>query len=134
MGLKGGILIDADSGPPRYVLWCCGCICHEVLSFIQIGCGHTVMYNVKNEFLNGPTVITVNFVIRRGLSWNDVFSITQETKNLFPFVQIQFLWLIKQHRQWCYVMYLTIGPKNLWHNILCPEYFTRFLARVSKSF
>ena len=23
-GLKGGISIDADSGPHRYVLWCCG--------------------------------------------------------------------------------------------------------------
>ena len=41
-GLKGGISIYADSGPPRYVLWCCGCICHEVLTFFQIGCGHTV--------------------------------------------------------------------------------------------
>ena len=27
-GLKGGISIDADSGPPRYVLWCCGGIWH----------------------------------------------------------------------------------------------------------
>ena len=42
-GLKGGISIDADSGPPRYVLWCCGGICHELLTFIQIGCGHTVI-------------------------------------------------------------------------------------------
>ena len=43
-GLKGGISIDADCGPPRYDLWCCGGICHEVLSFIQIGYGHTVTY------------------------------------------------------------------------------------------
>ena len=28
--------------PPRYVLWCCGGISHQVLTFIQIGCGHTV--------------------------------------------------------------------------------------------
>ena len=41
-GLKGGISIDADSGPPRYVLWYCGGICHQVFTFIQIGCGHTV--------------------------------------------------------------------------------------------
>ena len=46
-GLKGGISIDADSGPPRYVLWCCGGICHEALTFIQIGCGHTVL-NIIN--------------------------------------------------------------------------------------
>ena len=38
-----GISIDADSGPPRYLLWCCGGICHELLTFIQIGCGHTVL-------------------------------------------------------------------------------------------
>ena len=41
-GLKGGISIAADSGPPRYVLWCCGGICHQLLTFFQIGCGHTV--------------------------------------------------------------------------------------------
>ena len=42
-GLKGGISIDADSGPPRYVLWCSGGICHQLLTFFQIGCGHTVV-------------------------------------------------------------------------------------------
>ena len=41
-GLKGGISIDADSGPPRYVLWCCGGICHQPDTFIKVGCGHTV--------------------------------------------------------------------------------------------
>ena len=55
-GLKGGISIYANSGPPRYVLWCCGSICHEVLTFIQVGCGHTVLkhitlkYNIGQEF------------------------------------------------------------------------------------
>ena len=39
-GLKGGISIDADSGLPRYVLWCCGGICQEDFTFIQIGSGH----------------------------------------------------------------------------------------------
>ena len=42
MGLKGGISIDADSGPLRYVLWCCSGICHQPDTFIQIGSGHTV--------------------------------------------------------------------------------------------
>ena len=42
-GLKRGISIDADSGPPSYVLWCCGSICHQLLTFIQIGYGHTVI-------------------------------------------------------------------------------------------
>ena len=41
-GSERGISIDADSGPPRYVLWCCGSICHQLLTFFQIGCGHTV--------------------------------------------------------------------------------------------
>ena len=27
-----------------YVLWCCGGICHQVLTFVQIGCGHTVTF------------------------------------------------------------------------------------------
>ena len=46
-GLKDGISIYADSEPPRYVLWCCGCISHEVLTFIQIGCCHTVNDSVS---------------------------------------------------------------------------------------
>ena len=49
-GLKGGISIDADSGPPRYVLWCCGGICHQLLTFIKVGCDHTVPFcSIPNE-------------------------------------------------------------------------------------
>ena len=47
--LKGRISIDADSGPPRYVLWCCNGICHQVLTFFQIGCGRTVSYGVPGS-------------------------------------------------------------------------------------
>ena len=58
-GLKGGISIYADSGPPRYVLWCCGCICHKVLTFIQIGCGHTVeLDNALNFFCQITTLLS----------------------------------------------------------------------------
>ena len=45
---KGGILNDADSGPPRYVLWCCNGICQDFFTFIQIGSGHTV--DSENDF------------------------------------------------------------------------------------
>ena len=38
-----GISIDADSGPPRYVIWCCGGICHQPDTIIHIGSGHTVV-------------------------------------------------------------------------------------------
>ena len=41
-GLKGGISIDADSGPPKYEPWCCAGICQDFFTFIQIGSGHTV--------------------------------------------------------------------------------------------
>ena len=52
-GLKDGISTDADSGPPRYVLWCCGGICHQPDTFIKIGCGHTVCKDLlKEEFLD----------------------------------------------------------------------------------
>ena len=46
-GLKEGISIGADSGPPMYVLWCCGGICHQPDTFILIGSGHTVQTNTK---------------------------------------------------------------------------------------
>ena len=30
-------------------IWCCGVICHEVLTFIQVGCIHTVRRLEKNS-------------------------------------------------------------------------------------
>ena len=58
-GLKGGISIYADSGAPRYVLWCCSCICHELLTFFQIGCGHTVPTNIFIEYLTQNVIFHV---------------------------------------------------------------------------
>ena len=48
-GPKGGISIDADSGPPRYVLSSCGDICHQPDTIIQIGSGHTVADMILNS-------------------------------------------------------------------------------------
>ena len=42
MGLKGGISIDADSGPLGYVLWYYGSGSQDFFTFIQISSGHTV--------------------------------------------------------------------------------------------
>ena len=36
--------IDAVNGPFRYVLWCCGSICHQLFTFIQIGPRHPVTH------------------------------------------------------------------------------------------
>ena len=47
-GLKGEISIDVDSGPPSYVLWCCGGFCHQPDSFFQIVSGHIVNSRVYN--------------------------------------------------------------------------------------
>ena len=55
-GLKGGISIDADSGPPRYVLWCFGSRSHDFFTFIQIGSGHTVSKNAE-QLNNIPTLL-----------------------------------------------------------------------------
>ena len=50
MCLKGGISFDADSGPLRYVLWCCGGICHQPDTFIQTGSGRDgkLKFNLMN--------------------------------------------------------------------------------------
>ena len=52
-GLKGGISIDVYSVPPRYVLWCCGSIFHEVFISIQIGREHTVIEVTVNICTGG---------------------------------------------------------------------------------
>ena len=49
MGLKRRILIDADSGRLRYVLWFFGSIFHEVFTLIHIGSGHTVTSLAKEK-------------------------------------------------------------------------------------
>ena len=49
LGLKRRILIDADSGRLRYVLWFFGSIFHKVFTFIQIGSGHTVTSLAKEK-------------------------------------------------------------------------------------
>ena len=50
-GLKGCVSINADSGPLRYVLWCCSSICHQLFTFIQIYSGHTVISDIKSNLL-----------------------------------------------------------------------------------
>ena len=46
LGLNEGISIDADSGPLRYVLLCRGGICHQQDTFIQIGSGHNMEWDI----------------------------------------------------------------------------------------
>ena len=71
------IAIDADSGPLRYVLWCCGSICHQLFTFIQIGCGHTKLkchvlkYVCKkiNVFFDLPSR---NFFLNFFVNWKEL--------------------------------------------------------------
>ena len=72
-GLKGGISIDADSGPPRYVLSCCGGICCQPDTFIQIGSGHTHFFHVH---LNSS--LLQNFNYKSGIGM--VFCLHEQTK------------------------------------------------------
>ena len=95
MGLKGGISIDADSGPLGYVLWCCGSRSLEVFTFIQIGSGHTVgmchkpaLKRQKICWLNLITFLRVRSTIhviscRHVLAWNscNLFDIWAGPKN-----------------------------------------------------
>jgi hypothetical protein len=68
-GLKGGISIDTDSGLAKYVLWCCGGICHQPDTFIQIGSGHTVelkspgSYGNSTLFLKRSQYISLDFYV-----------------------------------------------------------------------
>ena len=47
------LMIERHStlGPPRYVLWCNGSICHEVLTLFQIGCDLPVLWKVINSII-----------------------------------------------------------------------------------
>ena len=74
MGLKGGISIDADSGPPRHVLWCCGGICHELLTFIQIGCGHTVEHLILYLKIQFDLIFLVSHNVQDSTKKSAIFS------------------------------------------------------------
>ena len=63
-----GISIDTDSGPLRYVLWCCGSICHQLFTFIQIGCDHIViqqpsLYRLSKIERTNPAAFHSYFVL-----------------------------------------------------------------------
>ena len=96
-GLKGGISIDADSGPPRYVLWCCGRICHQVLTFIQIGCGHTVKVsrsrNMKPkiyEILSSPKIQTNGVILINCIDYRTRAIITRSLYTFYPLFEDHF--------------------------------------------
>ena len=131
-GLKGGISIDTDSGPHRYVLWCCGGTCRQPDTFIQIGyTGHTVslrpkpgfkfsvpksrvrfQYRYRNRtFLVKPKLLT-NFVsiLKNARNWRN-----QLTSILLFFCNIFFLvWKI-----WWFLLFSVFSLK-LW-KILVSE-------------
>ena len=71
-GLKDGISIYADSGPPRYVLWCCGWICQEVLTFIQIGSGHTV-HSSQTPLQSGFINLKISFVCKSTILSSNIY-------------------------------------------------------------
>ena len=48
-GLKGEISIDADSGPPKYVLWCCWFDCYCIG---QIYVGNFAKICDLSEYMN----------------------------------------------------------------------------------
>ena len=56
MGLKGGISIDADSGPHGYVLWCCGSRSQDFFTFIQVGPGQSILWNTAVISKKNPTL------------------------------------------------------------------------------
>ena len=62
-----GISINADSGPLRYLLWCCGSRSQEECTFIQIGSSHTVpnqLYFCALVYLNETLLTALIFVFK----------------------------------------------------------------------
>ena len=120
MGLKGGISNDADSGPFRYIPWCCSSICHQLLIFIQIGYGHTVSEKATKVCKIFPLLFTtVHTVKSKGKisqnfvafseymnfkTWADIS--TQNTlKYLSPFLAhlpnwLKYLGCLKKNTHW----------------------------------
>ena len=85
MGLKGGISIDADSGPLGYVLWCCGGRSQDFFTFIQIGSGHTV----------GCVLIGICFfwnLIKLGCAFFEFAHLQCNQNGMCPFCNI-FFWM-----------------------------------------
>ena len=71
-GLKGGISIDANYGPLRYVLWPCGSICHQLFTFIQIYSGHTVncYHSRQKKITSLSTYAVCNQLSKQNISSN----------------------------------------------------------------
>ena len=93
-GLKEGISIDADSGPPRYVLWCSGGICHQVLTFIQIGCGHTEQCYISIGLLQIQNEENVGEPFLRKQVWSLKFLFILVLQNHWRFLDFFMIFII----------------------------------------
>ena len=76
MGLKGGISIDADSGPLGYVLWCCGSESWDFFTFIQI-CSSRTVWQISAEN---------DFRIFTNLSFNQII-LRKKTITVWPIIE-----------------------------------------------
>ena len=88
-GLKGGISIEADSGPPRYVLWCCGGICHQLPNFFKIGCCHTVTSMHLNYWITFSDTL-----------WQYCYHSCNHNPLNNCYQHSSFLWTLFQHYFW----------------------------------
>ena len=71
LGSERGIPIDADSGPHKYVVWCCGRICHQPFTFIQIGSDHTEEWRLLRNFHPLDYYCSRNLHSRQN-NWTDI--------------------------------------------------------------
>ena len=86
MGLKGGISIDADSGPLGYLLWCCGSRSQDFFIFIQVGFGHTVKtFSIRWFCIRIERVMTVywNYNVIAFKSCIQIFTVSPISQTSF---------------------------------------------------
>ena len=102
-GLKGGISIDADSGPPRYVLWCCGGFCHQLLTFFKIGWNWLKLFRPFTFWINCSSDCNISID-----SWPSASNF------------ISFSWSPEQY-------FLTVGQNNFGNKIPFLSCYWRFL-------
>ena len=98
-----GISIDADSGPLRYVLWCCDDICHQPFTFIQIGSGHASTGWIVEWHKIGYLKTTHNSLYE------------QKSKSMISSEPIYYLVFTLYHEIPCRC---TEGPRILWFLVL----------------
>ena len=139
--ISKGTLIDEDSVPLRYVLWCCGSICHKLFTFIQIGSDRTLLehdnWAAVNQMVsripNHEFRILINFHhVRTRLVWILLLFFPQNYLIGQKYLESFNLVLVIREIIWLEATEDGMSMTTFYHSVLCKSSIVIYLFNTTK--